>query len=277
VSTDFVHVTARTCHRVVDLTDHRTSKWLWKRLRRAFPDALAAVIMPTHVHVLTPQSLPAEARRQLGSIISALRRSQLPAAANRWERASVTGTFAEPLKIARQIRYIVLNPCRARLVADPLTWPWSTHRDVMGAVIEPWVTAERIARALRRAGGSCFARQHHGYVSGDPSAQVAGTPPPIPHDGHGRTYSVSDALAAAVSSTRGCPTDVRRRGHVRRVFLALANNACWSTRDLSDICRISPAAVRRYLRMDVAIHPATLMCLGDARLLGLSPRNLTFS
>lgn len=31
------------------------------------------------------------------------------------------------------------NPCRARLVADPLAWPFSTHRDAVGLAVDPVV------------------------------------------------------------------------------------------------------------------------------------------
>jgi hypothetical protein len=64
--------------------------------------------MPNHIHVLAPCASTAAAKR----------------------------------KLARQVRYIVLNPCRDRIVGDPLSWMWSTQRDVMGATVQPWVTRD---------------------------------------------------------------------------------------------------------------------------------------
>lgn len=60
----------------------------------------------------------------------------------RWRNhlEGVSGRLVRPLppaeavpegpKRRRSVRYVHLNPCRARLVADPLAWPLSTHRDV---------------------------------------------------------------------------------------------------------------------------------------------------
>jgi len=40
-------------------------------------------------------------------------------------------------------RYVVLNPVRARMVADPAEWPWSSYRAVVGAAPLPdWLDAE---------------------------------------------------------------------------------------------------------------------------------------
>ena len=75
------------------------------------------------------------------------------------------------------MRYTVLNPSRAGIVDDPLSWPWSTHRDVVGAIADPWVTAERLGAALGSRMAS--AQDIHAYVSGDPSVAIAGTPFPF--------------------------------------------------------------------------------------------------
>ena len=41
----------------MDLTRHAVAQWLWKRLRRAFPKAIAAVLMSNHIHVLAPAKI----------------------------------------------------------------------------------------------------------------------------------------------------------------------------------------------------------------------------
>ncbi|HHH31679.1 MAG TPA: hypothetical protein ENK57_25480, partial [Polyangiaceae bacterium] len=208
----FVHVTVRTRRCRVLLTSPELAPWLWRRLRRSFPHALAAVLMPGHIHVLTPAVSESEARRKLGAIVSGLRRSRHPGAANEWEPASSRGTFADPTKIRRQIRYIVLNPSRAGLVRCPSEWLWSTHREVLGAVRDPWVTAQAVATALGTSTRG-FAARHHRYVSGDPSVAVAGTPVPTPHDGTPTTYSLAEACAASVAAVRGAPDALTRLAH----------------------------------------------------------------
>ena len=40
-------------------------------------------------------------------------------------------------------RYVVLNPVRARMVADPLDWPWSSDRSVVGEAPAPvWLDTD---------------------------------------------------------------------------------------------------------------------------------------
>jgi hypothetical protein len=48
----------------------------------------------------------------------------------------------------RQVRYVHLNPCRDRFANDPLVPVWSTHRGAIGGEVDPWVSAERLSRAL---------------------------------------------------------------------------------------------------------------------------------
>ncbi|MCA9619483.1 MAG: hypothetical protein KC731_10675, partial [Myxococcales bacterium] len=261
----FVHVTVRTRRCRVLLTSPQLAPWLWRRLQRSFPRALAAVLMPNHIHVLTPARSESEARRKLGGIVSGLRRSGHPGAANRWEPASTQGIFDEPDKIRRQIRYIVLNPCRAGLARCPSEWLWSTHRDVLGAVRDPWVTAGAVAAALGTSRRGFVAR-HHRYVSGDPSVAVAGTPAPKPHDGTPTTYSVADACAASIAAVRGAPDALTRPGPARRQLFALANAARWITAVIAEACELHPGTARDQRRRRTPVHPATRMCLGDPRL-----------
>jgi REP element-mobilizing transposase RayT len=256
-------VVARAGRCVVDLTRHAVAQWLWKRLRRAFPEAIAAVLMPNHIHVLAPAKSESDARRKLGAVISALSRSRNPGAANTWEAVSSKGTFTEPQKIARHARYIVLNPTRARLAACPLEWLWSTHRDVMGAVVDPWVTPERVAVALGQAVPG-FAVRHHRFVSGDTSTKIDSTPAPIRHDGDPMRYSPAQALAASIASVRGGPMAVQRSGLARRQFLAFAKRAAWPATSLE--CGIRPQTIREYFRAELPVTNAALMCLGAARL-----------
>jgi putative transposase len=46
------------------------------------------------------------------------------------------------------LRYIHLNPVRARLVSSPDEYPWSSHHAYLGRRSEPWVTTEFAMRML---------------------------------------------------------------------------------------------------------------------------------
>jgi hypothetical protein len=77
--------------------------------------------------------------------------------------------------LKRQIRYVHLNPCRARLAGDPLQWEWSTHRDLAGCVSDPWPDPE-LLRHCFQAPRARLAEAAHAYISSDPSVTVTGSP-----------------------------------------------------------------------------------------------------
>ena len=47
-----VHARLRVLWQPIALTDHELACWLWQRLRSRFPQVLAAVLMPDHLHLL---------------------------------------------------------------------------------------------------------------------------------------------------------------------------------------------------------------------------------
>ena len=140
-----IHITACRTSSVASLTEHERASWIWSKLRKAFPAALAAVLMPNHIHVLSPSECPDAAQRRLRDVLGGFTRHQHPGSAVPvWVPPPIPTTIPDRRHLARQVRYVALNPCRAGLAPDPLTWPWSTHRDVIGAISHPWVPAERL-------------------------------------------------------------------------------------------------------------------------------------
>jgi hypothetical protein len=259
------HLTA-SVHHAPDMSRPDTGAWLWKHLRAAFPRAIAVALMPDHPHLVMPSDDPEAERVRLARLLGQFGR-----------RFGVRGRIADtpapsPIRerevLARQVRYVALNPCRAGLVACPLAWQWSTHRDVIGACIDPWVTATRLAAALERPVHG-FASRHHAYVSGDPHARVAGTPMPI--------AAAPDALAkvglrdiaeAATAATRTPIRSIRAAGQPRTLFVALAYEQGWGHPPrLAEICGCSRWTIHR-LRTEVDPQhlAAARLCLGDARL-----------
>ncbi len=261
-----VHVVARAARPSANLCDPQVAPLLWAALRRAFPAALACVLMPDHLHIIVRARSPAEARKRLGAVLSGLRRSAR-ARAIHWQRVPPPAVIADLQHAARQVRYAALNPCRRGLAADPLGWLWSTHRDVLGAVVDPWVTGTRLAEALARDGPG-FAASHHRYVSGDPSVDPTGTPAPTPLSLDALPFeSLADVLAAVAAAARGHPADVCRRSAVRELFVSVARWAHGAdTARLSAITGLSPRSVRRRPLPTDAELQAVRMCLGDARL-----------
>jgi hypothetical protein len=248
------------------MTRQDTGGWLWPRLRETFPNAIASELMPNHPHLLNASQDPDADAEKLARLLGHFGR--------RFGVGGQVSIVAKPQliedrqKLERSVRYIALNPCREGLATCPLAWPWSTHRDLVGASVDPWVTAERLARALQRPLED-FAIRHHAYVSADPSANVEGTP--FPKTARTQTIAtvpldaVHDSAVAALRLGRDA---LRLRGAARALFVALAFDQGWTrVPQLAQICGCGDDAIRRYANADArASLPAARMCLGDARL-----------
>jgi len=176
--------------------------------------------------------------------------------------------------LRRELRYVALNPCRDDLVRCPLAWPWSTHRDIVGACVDPWVTADRLARVLD-APQHGFAARHHAYVSGDPHAAVDGTPFPIAAPPTNLPSIPLRTIAEAVASAmRTRVAAIRERGRTRALFVGLALEQGWSSIEkLAEVCACCPRTIRNLAAgLDARLLRAPRLVLGDARLLRLPPR-----
>jgi hypothetical protein len=267
MSTDhWFHLTAKVCKTAPDLSRADTGAWLWAHLRAAFPLAIAVTVMPDHPHLVVATDDPDAARVRLARLLGQFGR-----------RFGVRGRIAdtpapEPIRardvLARQVRYVALNPCRARLVRCPLAWRWSTHRDVIGACVEPWVTPGRLAAALERPWQD-FAARHHAYVSSDPHTHVEGTPLPIAaRPTNLPMLGLREIAEAATAATRSPLRSIRELGLSRTLFVDLAYEQSWGhASKLAEVCGCSRYTIHR-LRgtADPEALAAARLCLGDARL-----------
>jgi len=265
----WIHLTAKTTPLVPELCREDTGVWLFSHLREAFPRAIAAVLMPDHPHLVLASTDARAAERRLTRLLGQLGR------VFGVRGAASLGATSRPIRpglvLARQVRYVALNPCRARYVSCPLAWSWSTHRDVIGAVVDPWVTASRLAAALQMP-ESNFVARHHAYVSGDPDAHVASTPLPVPANPTAMPSVPLRTIAEAVSAaTRQPIAAIRRRGIVRTLFVALAFDQGWDhLPKLAEVCGCGVRSIRDLARgTDPAALQAARLCLGDSRLRSL--------
>jgi hypothetical protein len=263
-----VHLTARLRPSVCGRLDRQHASWLFTRLRAAFPRALAVTLMPNHPHLIAVVDDVALAHLVFSKILGAFVRGVAwlrPV----WEPFPPPHLIVGAHKILLAVRYVALNPTRAGLVDDPLSWYWSTHRDVVGATVDPWVTLERLRRYVP-ARSAMDAIRLHAYVSGDPSTDPRGTPfPASAADVSVPERPLAEILTAAASATRGSMDDHRRRGRTRTLFVWLAWVQGWTDpRRLADLCGTT---VRTILEIVRRPRPAGLaaarLCLGDARLL----------
>lgn len=179
---------------------------LWDRLVLAAPGLIALVLMPDHFHLLHA----VDVRLRLAHALSGY---------TRWlnGRRDSQGPLVDPLpaperitgsdKERRQVRYLHLNPTRARLCNDPLGWPFSTHRDAVGLAPFPVIPAHRDPVGF------------HAYVSGDPTVRVEGTELPAMSLAVPDVASVLHAVSAV---TRTPLLGLRDRGAARSLAIRAA-------------------------------------------------------
>lgn len=260
------HLTAHLAPGTPDLTLEETGGWLWPRLRDAFPEIAACSLMPQHPHVLPRTSDPVAAAQRLARLFGQFgRRFGVPG------RISIVADpkhLANRDALARDIRYVVLNPCRAKLVDCPLAWPWSTHRDVVGAIVDPWIRTAELARALGSSANG-LAERHHRYVSSDPSVSVVGTPLPRALASSSEpTVPLEWIAAAALAATRRSSRALQCRGDARALFVALAHDQGWrATSQLARMCGCWPHTIRNLARdVDPRMLAVGRLCLADERL-----------
>lgn len=254
------HLTGRASPAAPALDHQETGSWLWTRLREAFPQAIGVVVMPDHLHLLCeldPRAAEQRLVRLLGHFARAF--GVRGGSAHVPPAEAIRSTAA----LARHVRYVALNPCRKGLVACPLMWPWSTHRDVVGACVDPWITAERLATTLgapRRG----FEARHHAYVSGDPHASVTGTSLPRAAPRVDIAAIPLQALIEAVASATRTSIDEMPRG----LLVALALDQGW--RQTSLLARVTGCSTRTIQRLSREVDARALqsarLCAGDERL-----------
>ena len=269
-----VHLTARAVPPRAPFSDPRHAAWFWARARDAYPRSLASLLMPNHPHLFVVVEDPSRAHVTFARLIGALAR-RMGIARGLFEPIPAVQIVEGRDKVLRLVRYILLNPCRARLCADPLWWIWSTARDVVGAAADPWVRLEGIADAVgpgRRLSLSGF----HRFVSSDSHVAVQGTPLPSPVGASAwPSRPLHHIVQAAAVATRAPASAIAERGDTRQLFLALARDQGWrGSVDLGELVGMSARSVARLVAgCDPALLAAGRMCLGDERLLYPRPQD----
>jgi len=235
--TTYAHYTAHARMGLCPFADAILARWTWRKLRKGFPDALAVTLMPNHLHMVAPdrgERGRARLRQILGAAGPACGRltGESP-----FKPVELPRPLASPDKLQRSVRYAWLNPCRpwkyrgrsVRLVDDPLKWWWSTLRDVVGAVTDPWIPAERLADALGWRPTADIARRLHAYATADddvaPEARAFPDPVAASSVPEG---SVGDVIEAALHATRAAKEELRRRTPARRVGVGLLYRQGWA-------------------------------------------------
>lgn len=231
---------------------------LWDVVLAATPGRVALVLMPDHLHLVHPRDVRCELAAALAGYTRS-RNQQHGRTGPLFDTLPEAEALADAAKVRRQIRYIHLNPCRGKLVRDPLSWPFSTHRDACGLALPPVV---RVVRDI--------ARFHH-YVSADPDVSVDGTelPPLTP-----RAANPLAVLQAVSAVTRTNMRRLVRRGAARSLYLRAAVELCPDAtyRTIGQLVHVEKLAVLRAARpLDGAVS-AVSRALDDPRFQALHDR-----
>jgi hypothetical protein len=238
-------------------------------MRDCFPGALAAVIMPNHLHVVFVSEAPqADAAAFAMTLGHWQRHFGGPGFA--WEPIPAPEPVRGRAKAQRNVRYVWLNPCRAGLCEDPADWAMSSYRDALGAVADPWCD-EALLRGIGVWSWRSDERERlHAWVSGDPSVSIAGTVAPVRAvRGDVATLPLMELAKAVAIAVRGLPGDIRRPGPVRALFVHLCGLHGW--RDAAAVAAACNTTIRtvqrlRHAEPDLQALGAAELCLGDERL-----------
>jgi hypothetical protein len=257
------HFVAHTRGSFCSLCEPACARWTWEHVRQVVPAALACALMPDHLHVAAETDDERAASQRLARVLGHVGRN--------FDMPGFSGVEATPVRnagiLARTVRYIVRNACSDELVADPLAWPWTTHRDVLGAVHDPWVEPDRLAIALEQPVAG-FIAAHHRYVTQDRASAPNGTVLPVAARPLGAPHhALPDFARAAASALRATPADIQKPGAVRHLFVQLAVTTGWNhPRSLALACRAGRTTIWRLSTEPSPALCAGMLCLGDQRL-----------
>jgi hypothetical protein len=253
-----VHVVARAVRGTVLFRTWREARQLWDVLVDALVQPKSLMLMPDHVHSVVAQPTP-----RFGRALSAYarwRNAQRGESGCVWERSPPPARLADAAHARRTVRYNALNPCRKGIVADPLGWPMSTHRDAVGLALHP--VRPKVRDAI----------QHHAYVSADPSVHVDGTSLPV----RGVDLPTERQIEAVVSELLRVPLDqIRDSAESRRLLVQLGRDwAGWGTGTVATFVDVSSKTVWRAPQLSTATERLAATIAGDPRFPGLSSGDL---
>ncbi len=164
------HFVLRSISGTRPFLDRYRCGWAWEKLRHIFPQIHASILMPNHFHVSADSLNPGRDRESIARTFAQMK-------GIRWEPIPEETRASGTQNVLRQIRYILLNPCRKRLSRDPLEWEWSSYRDLLSLVKSPWVTFRQLQTRIKDPNLASLTA-FHAFVSSDISVRLEGTAPP---------------------------------------------------------------------------------------------------
>ncbi|MFH1466827.1 MAG: hypothetical protein ABIO70_20755 [Pseudomonadota bacterium] len=238
------------------------ARQLWDSLLSLGP-VQALVLMPDHVHLIARDLDPQAWWHALRGYARWRNHHRGEPGRRVWLALGPPEEVLGAKHLRRALRYLALNPCRDRLVADPLAWPFSTYRDSVGLAVPGVVAIERDPVAW------------HAYVSSDPSVSVEGTDLPSGLRGL-RAASVEQVVEAVSALARTPVEDLRRRGPARTLLVqGLLGCAHLSGRAVARHLGLSHTAIQKAAPLPSGTHARIERVLGDRRFAALHTHDLS--
>jgi putative transposase len=127
---------------------------LAEQMRKAAVEVWAYCLMPNHVHLILCPFTEEGLARALGA--AHRRWANFVNARGRWRGHLFDGRFASVAMseghLLSAVRYVALNPVRARLVARPQDWAWSSTRAHLAGEDDGLVTVRPVLDRVERFG-----------------------------------------------------------------------------------------------------------------------------
>ena len=228
----------------------------------ACPELIAFCLMGTHAHLVVEVETLALAHESIRRMSNAL-----DATAEKRGVAHLAMPHMQTLEddhaVLRYVAYAHNNPVKARMVEDPLAWPFSSHRDVFGLRCADWFSPAGI---LSRLDQKLDGRWLHRKAEGRPPVPVLDAPVLQKHP-------VEDMaiMARAVASVFGISEDeladrTDRAFEARSCLVSVARWHGWHAASIARFLEKSPRQVQRLGRDDTPSVRAALATLRDPRL-----------
>ncbi len=193
-------------------------------------------IMPSHVHVYLPDETQVEAMFAVMRAYARWRNRVRGESGPVWQYATEPTPIRGVAHGETTTRYLHLNPCRKRMVRDPVAYPFSTQRDMVGLTLGP------VCRPVPDPDA------FHARVSKDESVDPLGTllPPEVLPGEPRRIGTLAEVRAAVSALTRTTDAQLRRRGPFRDLLIAASVALCHArTAEIAAAIGVDPVTVRR--------------------------------
>jgi hypothetical protein len=222
----------------------------------ACPELLAFCLMSTHFHLVLEVEDEAHVGRVVRRICNALDRTADERHVARTDEPHFQ-ILGDDYAVLRYVAYAHRNPVTAQMVVDPLSWFFSSHRDLYGLRTTAWFSPERLHSRIT---GELDGRWLHQQAGG-------GLPVPVlvaPVE-RAAPQEPLDMIARTVASVYGSRA-VHASRRTRRCFASAARFDGWDTASIAAHLNRSDRQVRRLRAEDTPTVRAVLASLRDVRL-----------